>query len=127
MLQKIIHAPRNRVELRTLETPPAFENQTPYEYIKAIHTFLDLLFIYLSLNPDCTELLEYDSLNLQAAKNNERSTLMNGMDAAIHWIPDRFMKKTTPREILIYLLEEISDLSSGLERDSEASQNPGYS
>lgn len=119
MLQRIIYAPRNRVELRTLETPPAFENQTPYEYIKAVHTFLELLFIYLSLNPDCTDLLEYDSLNLQAAKNNERSTLLRGMDADIHWIPDQFMRKTTPRELLQYLLDEIRDLCEGLEREKD--------
>jgi len=119
MLQKIIHAPRNRVELRTLETPPAFENQTPYEYIKSVHSFLELLFIYLSLNPDCTHLLEYDSLNLQAAKNNERSTLLRGMDAHIHWVPDQFMKKTTPRELLQYLLDEVHNLSVALEREED--------
>lgn len=117
MLQGVINTPRNRVEVRTLETPPAFEGQTPYEYMKAVQNFLDLLFIYLSTNPEFAANLEYDALNLAAAKSNEEAVLKNGMDARVYWIPE--MRQTTSREILGFLLEKIRDLAKGLGREED--------
>ncbi|MBI4975754.1 hypothetical protein HZC20_03680 [Candidatus Peregrinibacteria bacterium] len=117
MLQAIIETPRNRVEVRTLETPPAFEDQTPYEYIKAVHTFLEMLFIYLSTNPDFLDNLEYDGITLQAAKHNEEKVLTRGLDAEIYWIPN--MTTTTPRDLLRFVLGKIEDLSRGMGRQED--------
>lgn len=117
MLKSVIETPRNRVEVRTLETPPAFDDVTPYEYIKSIHAFLELLFIYLSQNPDFVQNLEYGPAELQAAKHNEIQVLLGGLDANIYWIPT--MKTTTPRAVLKMLLEKIEDLSSGLGRNED--------
>jgi hypothetical protein len=115
MLLANINAPRNRVEVRILETPPAFEGMTSYKYIKAVHTFLELLFIYLSTNPDCVRNLAYTEGNLTAAKANEQKVLLGGMDARVRWIPD--MTTTTPREILQNLLLEMDELIQGLEQN----------
>lgn len=117
MLQNLINAPRNRVEVRTLETPPAFNDITPYEYIKGVHTFLDLLFVYLSTNPEFVHNLEYDSFTLQAAKDAEQKTLLAGMDAEVRWVPD--MTMTTPRKILEFLLKKMEDLANGLGRTED--------
>lgn len=117
MLSALIGAPRNRVEIRTMETPPAFHDQTPYEYIKAVQNFFDLLFIYLSSNPDFVANLEYHALNLQKAKHSEETVLRGGMDAKVYWIPDR--TTTTPREILAFLLDKIRDLASGMGRTED--------
>jgi len=116
-LKDIKKAPRNRVELRTFETPPAFDDQTPYEYIKAVYSFFELLFIYLSQNPEFVQNLEYDSINLQAAKSNETAVLLGGMDTPIQWIPR--MTTTTPRDLLQVLLVRIQDLAQGLGRTSD--------
>jgi hypothetical protein len=116
MLRTLIKTPRNRVEVRTLETPPAFKDQTPYEYIKAVQTFLELLFIYLCQNPDFVDNLEYDDINLQAAKDNERKVLLGGLDAKIRWIPN--MTSTTPRQTLEMLLKKVEGLSQGLGRNN---------
>lgn len=120
MLSRIITAPRNRVELRTLETPPAFDDVTPYEYIKSLQTFFDLLFIYLSRNPDFVQDLEFDSITLAAAKDNESRVLKGGLDAEVRWIPN--MSMTTPRAILQHLLEKLQELSEGFgnQEDLEA-------
>jgi len=115
MLLANINAPRNRVEVRILETPPAFDGMTPYKYIKAVHTFLELLFIYLSTNPDCVRNLAYTEGNLTVAKANEQKVLLGGMDARVRWIPN--MTTTTPREILHNLLIEMNGLIEGLEQN----------
>ena len=48
LLERTIRAPRSRVEIRTLETPPAFAAdspggcyRTPYSWVKALHAFLE--------------------------------------------------------------------------------------
>ncbi len=117
MLVSNVEAPRNRVEIRTLETPPAFDGQTPYEYIKALQNFLDLLFIYLSGNPDFAANLEYDAINLQAAKHNENAVLNGGMDVDVYWIPN--MRTTTSRDLLGFLLGKVKDLANGLGRTED--------
>jgi hypothetical protein len=124
-LSRLIRAPRNRVEIRTLETPPAFADdspgggyRTPYEYLKSVHTFLELLFVLLSENPSFVEDLEYGELELQAAKSNEQAVLLGGLDARIRWIP-RNMRSTTAREILWRLLERIRPLAAGLGREED--------
>ncbi len=124
-LRRIIRAPRNRMELRTLETPPAFgpdtpggDWQTPYEYIKALHTFFELLFIYLSETPPMVEDMEYGELELQAAKSNEQEMLLGGMDAQLRWIPGN-MQRVGARETLQRLLEAIAPLAEGLDRTED--------
>jgi len=124
-LDRLIRAPRNRVEVRTLETPPAFaedspggEYRTPYEYIRSVHAFLELLFIHLSENPPFVEDLEYGELELQAAKNNEQAVLLGGLDAVIRWIP-RNMRSITARELLRRLLDDMKPLTDGLERHDD--------
>jgi hypothetical protein len=121
-LDRLIRAPRNRVEVRTLETPPAFggdspggDYTTPYEYLRSVHTFLEMLFIHLSENPPFVEDLEYGELELQAAKRNEHAVLLGGLDAVIRWIP-RNMRATTPRAILRKLLNDMKPLADGLDR-----------
>ena len=122
LLQRVIRAPRNRMELRTLETPPAFgpdspggDWQTPYEYIKALHTFFELLFIYLSETPAMVEDLEYGEVELQAAKSNEQAVLLAGMDARLRWLPAN-MHGVPAREALQQLLDAIRPLAEGLDR-----------
>ena len=120
-LARVIRAPRNRMELRTLETPPAFgpdspggDWQTPYEYIKALHTFFELLFIYLSETPDMVEDLEYGEVELQAAKSNEQAALHAGMDAQQRWLPS--MHGVSARDALQRLLDAMRPLAEGLDR-----------
>jgi hypothetical protein len=124
-LQRLIRAPRNRVEIRTLETPPAFDDdspgggyRTPYEYLKSLHAFLELLFIHLSENPEFVEDLEYGELELQAAKSNEQAVLHGGLDAIIRWIP-RNMRSMTARELLRRLLDDMQPLIDGLGRQED--------
>jgi hypothetical protein len=126
-LQKVIRAPRNRVEIRTLESPPAFDADspggdytTPYEYLKSVHAFLELLFVYLSENPPLVEDLEYGELELQAAKSNEMAVLLGGLEARIRWIPGN-MRSITARELLTRLLEEMLPLAQGLDRVDDLS------
>ncbi|MBT3219759.1 MAG: hypothetical protein HN348_11755, partial [Proteobacteria bacterium] len=112
-LHNLIRAPRNRVEIRTLETPPFFPGndggaaRTPYQYVKAYHSFLEALFIYLSETPPLVEDLEYHELDLQAAKANEQAVLLAGLDAHIRYIPWD-MQSMTARESLQILLDEMS-------------------
>ncbi len=124
-LSRLIRAPRNRVEIRSLETPPAFAEHspggdycTPYEYIKSVHTFLEMLFIYISENPSFVEDLEYGELELQAAKSNELAVLHGGLDAEISWMP-RNMRAITARELLRRLLAEMAPLAEGLGRQED--------
>ncbi len=123
-LVRVIRAPRNRMELRTLETPPAFgpespggDWQTPYEYIKALHTFFELLFIYLSETPDLVQDLEYGEVELQAAKSNEQAVLLAGMDAQQRWLPS--MHGVSARQALQRLLDAIQPLADGLDRSED--------
>lgn len=124
MLERLIRAPRNRVEIRTLETPPAFaadspggDYQTPYAWLRGVHTFLELLFIFLSETPDFVEDLEYGELELQAAKHNEQAVLLQGMDAQIRWIPR--MHQMPIRELLRRLLKRMTPLAKALDRHEE--------
>jgi len=121
LLRQLIRAPRNRVEIRTLETPPAFvpdspggTYSTPYEYLKSVHAFLELLFVYLSENPPSVDELEYGELELQAAKSNEQAVLLRGLDAQVYWIPT--MRSMSARELLRRLLVEMRPLAEALER-----------
>jgi hypothetical protein len=124
-LERLIRAPRNRVEVRTLETPSAFDEEspggayrTPYEYIRSVHTFLELLFIHLSENPPYAEDLEYGELELQAAKSNEQAVLLGGLDAVIRWIPGN-MRAVTARDLLRRLLDDLAPLARGLDREGD--------
>ena len=121
-LRRLIRAPRNRTEIRTLETPPAFGQDspggdwtTPYEYIKGVHSFLELLFVYLAETPEFIEDMEYGELELQAAKSNEHAVLERGIDAHIQWIP-RNMHSLTARELLRRLLRALEPLIDGFDR-----------
>lgn len=104
MVQKFIEAPRNRVEMRVTETPPAFEGQTPYQTIKALHTFQELLFIYLTRNPEWAQRLRYSCTELPAAKHNEESILKNGLDGKTYWPHNR--RETTGRAMLKTILDD---------------------
>jgi hypothetical protein len=119
MVRDFIHAPRNRVEMRVAETPPAFDNQTPYETTKAIHAFLELVFIFLSQNPEKLQHLTYSPTELQAAKHNEYTILNQGLDAKIY-SPHNF-RETTGRELLANIMEEpgFKELVALLERDED--------
>lgn len=124
-LERLIRAPRNRVEVRTLETPPYFAAgspgggyRTPYEYIRSVHSFLELLFIYISENPEFVEDLEYGEVELQAAKSNEQTVLLGGLDSVIRWIP-RNMRTVTARELLRRLLDNMTPIAAGLGRQDD--------
>jgi hypothetical protein len=121
MLDRTIRAPRNRVEIRTLETPPAFaadspggDYRTPYGWLRGVHTFLELLFVYLAETPSFVEDLEYGELELQAAKRNEQAVVNGGIDARIRWIPR--MHLMPAREMLRRLLETLDPLARALGR-----------
>jgi hypothetical protein len=122
MLERVIRAPRNRVEIRTLETPPAFaadspggDYRTPYEWIRSVHAFLEVLFVYLADPPRFLEDLEFREFELQAAKSNEQAVLRDGLDAQVRWIPGG-MDTMTARELLRRLLEKMGPLIDGLGR-----------
>lgn len=119
MVEQFIRAPRNRVEIRVAETPPSFEDQTPYEYIKAVHTFLELYFIYLSENPEKTWNLTYSSRELKAAEHNEQAILKQGLDAKTHWPHN--LRETTGREMLRDILDdpEFQTLARLLDREQD--------
>ncbi len=125
LLERFVRAPRNRVEVRTLETPPAFavgspggDYQTPYEWIKAVHSFLDVLFVWLSENPAEIDELEYGELELQAAKSNEQAVLHGGLDAVIRWIPSS-MHAMTAREALARVLRDTANVAEALGRTED--------
>jgi hypothetical protein len=126
-LEALIQAPRNRTEIRTGETPPAFaadspggDYRTPYEYVKSVHTFVELLYVLLAENPPWAEDLEYGELELQAAKSNEQAVLLSGLAARIRWIPGA-MRPMTARELLRWLLTELEPLADGLGRSGDLS------
>ncbi|MBI2464277.1 hypothetical protein HYV57_04940 [Candidatus Peregrinibacteria bacterium] len=112
-LKNIIAADRNRVELRVLEAPPAFPDMTPFEYLKSIYTFIELLFIYLSEEPQFVGDLQYGENELAAAKSNETAVLEHGLDAELLWIPGN-MKKVSARKLLAEIMRRIENLAQGL-------------
>lgn len=125
LLERHVRAPRNRVEVRTLETPPAFaadspggDYRTPYQWIKAVHAFLDVLFVWLAENPAQIDELEYGELELQAAKSNEQAVLYGGLDAQIRWIPSA-MHAMTAREALTRLLADTATVAEALGRTAD--------
>jgi hypothetical protein len=124
-LARVIAGARNRVEVRTLETPPAFARgspggdwQTPYEWLVGLHAFLEVLFVWLAENPWLVEDLEYGEIELQTAKSNEQAVLLGGLDAQIRWLGNN-MGNMTARELLAKLLEAMDPLVVGLGRTEE--------
>ena len=125
LLERTILAPRSRVEIRTLETPPAFAAdspggfyRTPYSWIKALHAFLEVMFVWLAENPPLTDDLEYGELELQAAKSNEQSVLLGGLDAPIRWIPVA-MHSMSAREALVRVLKDTERVAEALSRTED--------
>ena len=125
LLERYVRAPRNRVEVRTLETPPAFaigspggDYRTPYEWMKAVHSFLDVVFVWLAENPTQVDELEYGELELQAAKSNEQAVLYGGLNAQIRWIPSS-MHAMTAREALTLLLKDTAQVADALGRTED--------
>jgi len=125
LLERVLRAPRNRVEVRTLETPPAFaadspggDYRTPYEWIKAIHALLDVLFVWLAENPQQIDELEYGELELQAAKSNEQAALYGGLDAQVRWIPSG-MHAMSAREALGRLLHDTAPVADALSHTAD--------
>ncbi len=119
-LMALIHAPKNRVEVRVGETPFAFNETdsqarlTPYTYIKALHTFYELLFIWLSERPRFINGLKYDEQNLSRCKQNEEAVLMRGLDANIRWMPGR--SELSARQALKIVLSELKELAHAFGR-----------
>lgn len=125
LLERYVRAPRNRVEVRTLETPPAFaadspggDYRTPYEWMRAVHSFLDVVFIWLAENPAQIDELEYGELELQAAKSNEQAVLNGGLNAQIRWIPSS-MHAMSAREALSRLLDDTAHVAEALGRTED--------
>ncbi len=125
LLDRMIRAPRNRVEVRTLETPPAFaadspggDYRTPYQWIKSVHAFLEVLFVWLAENPAEVDELEYGELELQAAKSNEQAVLHGGLDAQIRWVPAS-MHAMTAREALSRVLRDTAVVAEALGRTED--------
>lgn len=125
LLDRLIRTPRNRVEVRTLETPPAFaadspagDYRTPYAWIKSVHAFLEVLFVWLAENPAQIDELEYGELELQAAKSNEQAVLYGGLNAQIRWIPSS-MHAMTAREALSRVLADTAVVAEALGRTED--------
>ena len=125
LLDRFIRAPRNRVEVRTLETPPAFavdspggDYRTPYQWIKALHAFLEVMFVWLAENPAQVDELEYGELELQAAKSNEQAVLYGGLDAQIRWVPAS-MHAMSAREALSRVLADTAVVAEALGRTQD--------
>ena len=121
-LARVIAGPRNRVEVRTLETPPAFAGdspgggwQTPYEWLVGVHALLEVLFVWLAENPRAVEDLEYGEIELQTAKSNEQAVLLGGLDAQVRWIGSN-PGNMSARELLAKLLAAMAPLIEGLGR-----------
>ncbi|MDF2379734.1 MAG: hypothetical protein P1V18_05995 [Candidatus Gracilibacteria bacterium] len=117
-LSKFINAPRERLEVRVFETAPAFEGQTPYQHTKGLHTFAELMFIYLSQSPECVQQLTHSEVELQAAKSNEKAVLQGGLNARLHWIPGG-MKKASARSMLKFFLDRIQPLAKEFNREED--------
>lgn len=109
LLWKLIRAPRHRVEIRTPESPYSFEDSTSYEYTKSVYAFLELLFMYISTEPEELAGLGYNELELSAAKHNEQRLNKGSLDTNIYHVPS--MHLAPAREILLHLLDEILPLA----------------
>lgn len=118
----IISAAKNRVENRVGETPFYFphdkdsnqEEMTPYRYMKAFHTFQELLFIWISESPSILDGLRYDEQNLGRTRGNEESVLLRGMDARVRWLPGN--TEMDLRSSLKIVLAQLRDLAIALDR-----------
>lgn len=116
----VIDSPKNRVENRVGETPFYFpensnqEEMTPYRYLKAFHTFQELLFIWISESPSMLNGLRYDEQNLGRTRGNEESVLIGGMGARVRWLPRN--AEMDARSALKIVLGELSDLAKALDR-----------
>ena len=117
LLKRMTEADRNRVELRFLETPPHFEEYTPYKLKKGVNAFLELLMIYLSQEPEMIKGLAYDEPTLQAAKESEQLILNGDLDQRIYYCPT--LRKLPARDILEHLLNEIAPLAEALGRNPD--------
>lgn len=121
MLDRIIKAPRNRFEVRTLESAPYFPEtddqpaMTNFEYTRALHAFLELVSIYISENPDLRTRLPYGEIQLSTAKSNETAMLEGGLDREMAWIA-RGNQTLTGRDLLGKMLEAIRPLAEGMSR-----------
>ncbi len=117
LLEKLIMAPRHRVEIRTPESPYSFEDTTSYEYIKSVYAFLELLFMYISTEPEELSSLGYRELELNAAKHNEQRLNRGNLDTNIYYVPS--MHLAPAREILIHLLDEIRPIAGVMGRTED--------
>ena len=61
------------------------DSLSPYKYIKAFHTFQELLFIWISESPKILEGLRYDEQNLGRTRGNEEAVLLKGLDARVRF------------------------------------------
>lgn len=122
-LEAVISAPKNRVENRVGETPFLFPSvsdadvMTPYRYLKAFHTFQELLFIWLSESPDIMDGVSYTEQNLVRTRMNEEAVLLGGLGARIRWLPSNSEMPGT--NALRIVLNELSDLASALDRKED--------
>lgn len=119
----VIAGPKNRVENRVGETPFFFEADgdsdalSPYKYIKAFHTFQELLFIWISETPEIIHGLRYDEQNLGRTRGNEEAVLLKGLDARVRFLPKNC--EMSARSSLKIILNELRELAVAMDRTED--------
>ncbi len=119
----VIAGPKNRVENRVGETPFYFEangdadSMSPYKYIKAFHTFQELLFIWISESPKILDGLRYDEQNLGRTRGNEEAVLLKGLDARVRFLPKN--SEMSARSSLKIILNELRELAVAMDRTED--------
>ena len=90
---------------------------SPYKYIKAFHTFQELLFIWISESPKILEGLRYDEQNLGRTRGNEEAVLLKGLDARVRFLPKN--SEMSARSSLKIILNELRELAVAMNRTED--------
>lgn len=114
IIHQFIAAERNRIEIRTLEAPFSFADQSGYQYEKALYTFLELLFICACEDESALAGLSMAEEQLAAAQQNERKAERYGLDGVIHWTPDMHSFSTTRDALQQRVLPMLDDVAKAL-------------
>ncbi|MCJ8273746.1 MAG: hypothetical protein MJK04_30650, partial [Psychrosphaera sp.] len=113
-IEKFIAAQRNRIEIRVLEAPFSFDDQSGYEYEKSLYTYLELLFIWACEDNEMLGQLEIGEEQLTAAQGNEHKAERYGLDGIIHWTPNMKSFCSTRDALKDAVFPELEKIAQGL-------------
>jgi hypothetical protein len=113
-IEKFVEAPRNRIEIRVLEAPFSFDDQSGYAYEKSLYTYLELLFIWVCEDNETLKELKIGEEQLAAAQGNEHKTERYGLDGIIHWTAN-MQSFCSTRDVLIdSVFPQLEQIAEGL-------------